>query len=631
MDAQIRVFIPWLSTLRLFPRDKISSVGDLLTAIWTEEVSPLSQGIRLSHCSLRTLLVPVPMEPRDTLQKRVMRGTRVNGWAVNTKDTDAVPPGWSNTEILHVYLYIHLGPEVQVAEQLYKTLWGEDLNVILEEISDVDGTTWKYVPKTHINSLQKLGYTESCGLLLRSEYDITYRTICKDSETAKARQRGGVVVTGQLGIGKTCFLYYILLRRLSEMEPVALERPEFFILFHDGGVYRYPKADPDFLPKSTWALTDSTGQTPEPCSAFQTVSKRLEAWIIQTTSPAVTRWRDWHKYCKADMFVMNPISIKEITILGKLLKPDDDVSDDLQRLYGKWGPSARTCFELLAEGKEDTYEREVKRTAIDFVKSANPNFDQSKVSHHLFSVRPVGQSRAGREDQIAEIATDHIRDIISYAAADASAQVRIDFFQMMSTHPSFKAPAGTMFEGFVLSWLYARPDAEPFRCIATNQAELEIPACGKEQTTFFDRNSVLTKKDVNGWDKSPLCLLPKPKNFPTANAIVITDEFVITIQVTISNEHGAKKEGFDEIKKIIPTFLQNKKNKPKQKKPWRHVFITHSDSGAEFLREQNLPGLPDGTLVFSGVFDILRSGVKSKHMEAFNKRKKQSRNSMEVD
>ncbi|KAH8989830.1 hypothetical protein EDB92DRAFT_2088985 [Lactarius akahatsu] len=501
-------------------------------------------------------------------------------------------------------------------------------------MSGVDGTTWKYVPKTHIDSLQELGYTESCGLLLRPEYDIALRTICKDQKTAKACQCGGVVVTGQPGIGKTCFLYYVLLCRLSEMEPVALERPDFFILFHEGGVYRYPKADPNFLPEFTWALTDSTGQTPEPCSAFQTVSKRRKAWIIQTTSPEETRWRDWHKYCTADKFLMNPTSIEEITILGKLLKPDVDVSDDLQRLYRKWGPSARTCLLLLQEGKEGTYERKVKRTANDFVKTANPNFDQSKVSHHLFSIRPVGESRAEREDHIAEIATDRIKDIISYAAADATAQVRIDFFQMISTHPSFKVSAGAMFEGFVLSWLYARPTAEPLRCFATNQPDLEIPPCGKDQTTFFDRNSVLSKKDVNGCDKPPFCLLPKPKNFPTADAIVITDEFVITIQVTVSNEHGAKKDGFDEIKKIIPASLRTQKNKPKQYKPWRHVFITHSDHWAESLRKQNLLGLPDGALVYSGVFDILRSGITSKHVEAFNekqKEKKQSGNSMEVD
>ncbi|KAH9024592.1 hypothetical protein EDB84DRAFT_1506460, partial [Lactarius hengduanensis] len=176
---------------------------------------------------------------------------------------------------------------MQIAEQLYTTLWGKHLNVILEEISDDDGTTWKYVPKTHIDSLQTLGYTESCGLLLRPEYDITFRALCQDSETAKARQCGGVVVTGQPGIGKTCFLYYILLRRLSEGRPVALEQPKFFILFHEGGVYRYSlNADTRYLPDGTWALSDSNDEAPQPCTTFRSASKLRTAWLIQTTSPS---------------------------------------------------------------------------------------------------------------------------------------------------------------------------------------------------------------------------------------------------------------------------------------------------------------------------------------------------------
>ncbi|KAH9004464.1 hypothetical protein EDB86DRAFT_1945988 [Lactarius hatsudake] len=431
------------------------------------------------------------------------------------------------------------------------------------------------------------------------------------------------MIASWMQIGKTCFLYYLLFRRLSERRPVALEQPDFFILFHEGGVYRYPlRADTRYLPEGTWVLSDSNDEAPQPCSTFKNAAKLRTVWLIQTASPLKKRWEDWVKYCDADMFVMNHVSIEEITALSKIFGLD---VSNVHRLYRKWGPSARTCLKLLPEGKEGPHGLKVKSAAIEFVKTADANFNVSKVSHLIFSVRPEAQDRTGRRSQVAEMATDHIKDIISYAAADATAQVQIDFFQMISTQPSFKVPAGTMFEGFVLSWLYARPKAEPLRCFATNQADLEIPPCGKEQTTFFDRNSTLSKKDVNGCDKPPFCLLPKPKNFPTADAIVITDEFVITIQVTVSNEHGAKKDGFDEIKKIIPASLRTQKNKPKQYKPWRHVFITHSDHWAESLRKQNLPGLPDGALVYSGVFDILRSGITSKHVEAFNEKQKEKK------
>ncbi|KAH8995601.1 hypothetical protein EDB92DRAFT_2084426 [Lactarius akahatsu] len=642
--THFRVYVPFLDILCSFRRNMdMSCIGDLLEVIWGKEGGRLTgQKVGFSQLSLRPLVShlknqhsnshfycpqvnPVSLEPRDTLQKRVAYSARVTELA-DKADTDPVPPGWWDLENLHVYLYVHFGPEVQAAEQLYKTLWGEELKVILKEISDDNGTTWKYVPETRIGSLRMLGYTVPC-LLLRPEYDITFNTFNEDHRTAKRRECGGVVATGQPGIGKTCFLYYALLRRLSEMKPVALERPGFFILFHEGGVYRYSNTDPDSLPERTWALSDSNENAPQPCSAFGTVSKRRTAWVIQTTSPAEKRWKNWKKYCTADMFVMNPISIEEVTVLGKLLKPEVDVSD-LQRIYRKWGPSARTCLQLLQDGEERLHERMVTKTAGDFVTDPLPitKYNESKVSHLLFSIRPENQSRIGRKAQVPEMATDHIKAIISYAAADAEARDQINFFEKISTHPDFKVPAGKMFEGFVLSWLYARQNVEPLSCFATGQAVLEIPACGKKQTTFFGSKATLTEGN-----QPPFCLLPTAQNFATADAIVITDEFVITIQVTVSDKHDAKKRGFDKIKELIPTPLKRDK--------WRHVFITDSDKKAVSLRNQFLPDLPQNALVYSGVFDILWSGVTREHVEAFfNEKNSQPTsqqppcgNSMEVD
>ncbi|KAH9000060.1 hypothetical protein EDB92DRAFT_460114 [Lactarius akahatsu] len=301
------------------------------------------------------------MEPRNTLQNRVVRSSRVDG-SVDARDTDPVPPRWSELENLHVYLYVDLGSEVQIAEQLYKTLWGKDLNVILEEISD-GGTTWTYVPKTHIDHLKmsELGYNETRGLLVRPEYDVAFGVLQQDHETVE--DCGGVVVTGQPGIGKTCFLYYLLFRRLSERRPVALEQRDFFILFHEGGVYRYPlNADPKYFPAGTWALSDSNGEpaVAQPCSAFLTVSERKTAWLIQTTSPVETRWKNWRKTCKAGMFVMNYFSIEDITALSKVLNLD---ISNIQRLYRKWGPSARTCLDLLQFDAEAEHEHSVTSAA----------------------------------------------------------------------------------------------------------------------------------------------------------------------------------------------------------------------------------------------------------------------------
>ncbi|KAH9031315.1 hypothetical protein EDB85DRAFT_1959228 [Lactarius pseudohatsudake] len=427
METQIWVSIPWLLRLYPFQGDDISSVGHLRRAIWRDVISPQlgaslgSQELTIFDCSLRSLLVPVPIEPRNTLHNRAVHSSRVNGSA-GARDRDTVPPGWSELENLHVYLSVDLGSQVQIAEQLYTTLWGKDLNVILEEISNDDGT-WIYVPKTHINHLKmrELGYNETRGLLFWPEFDVAFGMLKKDHETA--RDCGGAVVTGQPGIGKTCFLYYLLFHRLSERKPVAIEQRDFFILFHEGGVYRYPlKADPRYLPDGTWALSDSNDEAAQPCSTFRSASKLRTAWLIQTTPPVETRWRDWRKYCKAGMFVMNHVSIEDITALSKVFNLD---VSNIQRLYRKWGPSAQTCLDLLQFRAEAEHEHLVTGAACGFVqdprKIVNFDFDESKVSHRLFSIRPKGQDRTGRRMQIVEIATDHIKEIISYAAANANA------------------------------------------------------------------------------------------------------------------------------------------------------------------------------------------------------------------
>ncbi|KAI9464952.1 hypothetical protein BJY52DRAFT_1144826, partial [Lactarius psammicola] len=383
MSTWIQVFIPLLSKLFSVPSRNISSVNDLLKAVWDWEDLRLrgqSQGVKFANLSIRSLVYPVPLEPQNTLRRRVVESARAMGWA-GTRDNDEVPSGWRDLEIVHVYLHVNLGRVMQAAETLFVKLWGKDLNVILEEIPH-NGTTWKYVPKTYIDSLgmMALGYSEPHGLLVRSEYDVVLSMLNEDHNTAQERNCGGVVITGQPGIGKSCFLYYLLLHRLSEMTPVALQLLSYFVVFRDDGVYRYPlDADPDYLPEGTWALSDSNDVAKQPCTAFLGAAQLQCAWIVQTASPLEERWKNWQKHRNADTFVMNHISIQEITTLGNVLGLN---VGNLRRLYKKWGPSARTCVRLSRDG-EDLHECRVENAAQDFVKHAatTTKFDEMKVSH----------------------------------------------------------------------------------------------------------------------------------------------------------------------------------------------------------------------------------------------------------
>ncbi len=98
---------------------------------------------------------------------------------------------------------------------------------------------------------------------------------------------------------------------------MALQRPSHFIVFRDDGVYKHPlMADPDHLPRGTWALSNSNDVAKQPCVAFLEAATQQIARIIQATSPLEDRWKAWSKERGAVKFVMNHFSIEEMTALG---------------------------------------------------------------------------------------------------------------------------------------------------------------------------------------------------------------------------------------------------------------------------------------------------------------------------
>ncbi|KAH9061043.1 hypothetical protein EDB87DRAFT_474702 [Lactarius vividus] len=108
MSTQIKVFIPLLSTLCTYLHT-ISYVGELRRAIWNEESASLTDhgGQLLRQISLCSLVYPVPLEPENTLRKRVVDSARGERWT-HIKDGEKVPLAWCDPQNVHVYVYVDL-------------------------------------------------------------------------------------------------------------------------------------------------------------------------------------------------------------------------------------------------------------------------------------------------------------------------------------------------------------------------------------------------------------------------------------------------------------------------------------------------------------------------------------------
>ena len=209
--------------------------------------------------------------------------------------------------------------------------------------------------------------------------------------------------------GKSCFLFYILLRRLSERLPTVLDLGDIFLLLDKTGVRAY---DADIggkfaLKKRVWALSDSNSITEWSCRAFLWSGNKRDALIVQTTFLEKKRWYQWAKERSASHFVMDCFTFDEMRALrlghrrGRSIRSDLFFSQsiilglDVERFlrnFKKWGPNARIELTRKRRGARalaTASEESARIFALDPFRFAVAEDKPSRrADHALFTVRP---------------------------------------------------------------------------------------------------------------------------------------------------------------------------------------------------------------------------------------------------
>jgi hypothetical protein len=168
-------------------------------------------------------------------------------------------------------------------------------------------------------------------LLFREEYLAAYNVL----NSWKGPTISGAVVTGYPGIGTSCtthrvfikhrsspvsgktyFMIFVLLQRLSKGLPTAVQYTDHtFVLFTDQGPTEHSGDNPFDFPDHTWALTDSNAGTVIPCYAFR--NSLPEIFVLQTTPPLVSRYKKWRKERgRVKLYVMKCVTLSELKAIG---------------------------------------------------------------------------------------------------------------------------------------------------------------------------------------------------------------------------------------------------------------------------------------------------------------------------
>jgi hypothetical protein len=269
---------------------------------------------------------------------------------------------------------------------------------------------------------------------------------------------------------------------------------------------------------------------------------------------------------------------------------------------------------LAHEGFLQTHIGQVTAAAADFTRKFTQydNIEKalSVASRQLFVVEPTEESR---HRETLRFASEHILGLVARAYATHDHVVRQTFYKTASGHAWYGASVGRIFRTSALLWLRYPPINDSLQCFPASgmvrPPELEIPAC-REKMEFFSKVDELKNVDEH---ESLLCLVPVLQTFPTLDAIIITTDSVISIQMTVAGRHDAKMIGLWKVyNAFTPEFRHKKRNR-------FHVFLTDTEDKAQSLRTQKVKDevATEGIHLYSAFikFEVLDSIIT---VERFN-------------
>ncbi|KAI9508496.1 hypothetical protein F5148DRAFT_1375811 [Russula earlei] len=403
----------------------------------------------------------------------------------------------------------------------------------------------------------------------------------------------GIIFTGQPGIGKTLFLWYLLIRLLQENQNIlfvvdGLEA----ILFYFGDIYpilfrptggefpsMFPDSDPFSEPRTLLYLAQEVGGhfTP-PCRSeiptflflrleldreFEDFKARLEQYL-----------KSWHdNFPSARPTDADPISFHFAHIRSlhgdnppELEKAIDDILNNTVTYFGY---VARDIFRAVLSDFQDIYEDSMSaltKSPEDFGEMLrlivdSENLSMNQPSHRAIVIesrREIGRTVSWdidfRSDWMAsaamlkfqEYADDGVRKLISDFAAIPQGATFASWLFEAYAHRAIVDGVN----GLRLRRIAFHPPKVVFEPAESSQSSSPPPWLVVEQEEF----SVLPNASPN------MYYGPSAPNFPLIDAFIVThdDDQITThlwlLQITTSKKHRGSRKGYEKIRKIIDTL-----------------------------------------------------------------------------
>ncbi|RHZ85215.1 hypothetical protein Glove_69g70 [Diversispora epigaea] len=337
-------------------------------------------------------------------------------------------------------------------------------------------------------------------------------------------------VTGNPGIGKTFFAYYLLYILAKREEiiiynscvnqcPIAFDKEKAF------RVYETDVLDSYLCDKSVWYIVD--GKEP----------KSVKAKTILLCSPRKDHYKNFDKYVGTTIRYMPVWSPEEIEACRVRIFDRLDKAK-VEDLFSKWGGIPR----FILEKAQDSIQQLLLEEAI--VKNSNPkifNFvgeidHADDISHRLIHIHTNTYT-----DKIIRFASEYVAEKVTYQLEKDYRRELINFVTASSLINEYSALRGFIFENIAhrILQMGGRFNIRLLKSDLTNSttdiSEHTELTCNKYTKLIFNNISEI---------KEGMYCQPKQKNFASVDAIIAPDTL---FQMTVSNNHPININGLKNL------------------------------------------------------------------------------------
>jgi len=422
--------------------------------------------------------------------------------------------------------------------KVFRSLWRrrEDQTCIHER----DG--FKYLDLRKL----ELKFGERTQLLIRKEYirlaseaeEVYEKYLNSPSEL----RPGGIVVTGQPGIGKTLFLQWLLLERLLDGKRTILRTKNDYAYFSANGFIRISEmALPPF--PDIWLLAD-------PLFGGNTPPMETGLFTIFTTSPSEKRYKEWRKQNLAKLFIMNPWTWEELNFVGSSLY--DKGSIDLEKLataFNLYGPTARNPLEYATNNTEQADLESAVERAISGVECTTLQQLTNQQGPPDVSSKILCMSADDRGMPLFRIISTHVAKKLYVSLRSRQRDKLVEWFHLFSNIPETGSAAGWIWEGYCHRTL---PTLSSLQITSLDDKKMETLRLVPSRQVDFQVLREIPKKPSPGY------YAPVTRNNVTFDAFSVTNNNqIVVMQFTVSSDHSPPKgEGLDALADVLSQDLR---------------------------------------------------------------------------